>query len=478
MSHDEIIQTITKWNELGGVVPFTVLSITGMEDRYELGDPIHFAVQKSGYGNPCPNQGVVFFNDNTKEHIRSELYMEFCNIGKEDEIAEPYDYLIPYNMDKFLEIPPITESGDYVMVARSDNNSKHIERFTVFDSDHDYAFEKKLVYSMQKDSTSNKRTMEIDLTTGEMSTENPNDRTITESVLYSETLVQLNSEIAKNRFITNPFTNQMYGDFCDTCNLGNIALLIDDVTAHHIAWDHKSLEKQSSSQIGQGSPENGTYSAYFSLVDCISAKNGFDTNWISDSASRTSEKKYTNSEQTCNELVEESYRTDSFSTGHDPNYDLLVNGKITPVMNHPSSPPNSGNQADIHEHASILVNIFGDKVDFSRHEYQIKSLRIHFEANDGTTIHRHSTGVSLGYLFESFGVGLDEKCYVFVDGKKFCSNDEYSLNFYINDQQVESITDYVVNQDDRILISYGAETEEGIVKHLEELNLQEITSRG
>lgn len=264
LTHDEIIQTITEWNKVGGVVPFTVLSVIGVEDRYELGDPVHFAVQKSGYGNPCPNQSVVIFNENTKEHVRTDLYLEICNADQEDEITELYDYLIPYNMGGFMEMPPITELGDYVMVIRSDNNSKHIERFTVFDSDH--TFEYKLVYSMQRDSTSNKRTMEINLTDGEMIIENPEDRTIIEATLDSETLEQLNSEIAKNNFVANPFTSQEYGEICNTCNLGRIAFYIDDVLAHHITWDDKSLEGFTS-EFERGSPEDDEFSSYFSLVD-------------------------------------------------------------------------------------------------------------------------------------------------------------------------------------------------------------------
>ncbi len=469
LSHNEIINIISEWNKIDGVVPFTVLSVIGVEDRYELGDPVHFAVQKSGYGNPCPNQSVVIFNENTKEHVRTDLYLEICNADQEDEITEPYDYLIPYNMDRFMEMPPITKPGDYVMVIRSDNNSKHIERFTVFDSDH--TFEYKLAYSMQRDSTSNKGTMEINLTDGEMLIENLEDRTITETILDSETLEQLNSEIVKNNFVANPFTNEVYGDFCDTCNLGEIALYIDDVLAHHIAWDDRSLG-DSISEFERGSPEDNEFSSYFSLVDCIASKNNFDTYWISDSAS--SEKKYAESEQNCSELVEESSGIDSLFMGQDPDYDFLVNNDKKPVSYTTSSPPNAGSLADAHEHASILVRIFGDKFEFSRPEYQIKSPWIHFEGNEGSTIHRHSTGVTLGYLFDSIGLHVDEKCYIFPNNREFCTNDEYSLKFFINGQQVESITDYVILQDDRILISYGEETQEEIEEQIEELNLQGI----
>jgi hypothetical protein len=101
--------------------------------------------------------------------------------------------------------------------------------------------------------------------------------------------------------------------------------------------------------------------------------------------------------------------------------------------------------------------------------YQIKSSWIHFEGNDGTTIHKHATGVTLGYLFESLGLGLDDQCYEFQDGRSFCTNEDYSLKFFINGEQVNDIRDYEINEDDKILVSYGVETQEEIEKELLEL---------
>ena len=104
----------------------------------------------------------------------------------------------------------------------------------------------------------------------------------------------------------------------------------------------------------------------------------------------------------------------------------------TSQANVPGAPPGSGVLGDEHVHASMLVRIFGDKFDFTTPAYQIKSSWIHFEGQDGTTIHRHSTGVDLGYLFDTLSIGLDEECFVFSDGRAFCTNEDYSLKVYIN----------------------------------------------
>ena len=142
--------------------------------------------------------------------------------------------------------------------------------------------------------------------------------------------------------------------------------------------------------------------------------------------------------------------------------------------NAPGAPPNAGKLGDEHEHASVLVKIFGDKFDFTSPAYQIKSSWIHFEDSDGTTIHRHSSGVTLGYLFANLGIGIDSECYKFPDGRQFCTNEDYSLKYYINHRIVKDINDYVLDDADRILITYGNQTPEEIEEQLMELDSQII----
>ena len=148
----------------------------------------------------------------------------------------------------------------------------------------------------------------------------------------------------------------------------------------------------------------------------------------------------------------------------------------TMQANIPGAPPGAGVLGDEHEHASVLVRIFGDKFDFSLPAYQIKSSWIHFEAQDGTTVHRHASGVTMGYLFETLGITINEECYIFPDGRQFCNNEDYSLKYYINHEKVSNINDYVFEDQDKILISYGDETPEEIEEQLVELDNQVILS--
>ena len=147
---------------------------------------------------------------------------------------------------------------------------------------------------------------------------------------------------------------------------------------------------------------------------------------------------------------------------------------MTMGVNAPGAPAGAGLLGDEHEHASLLVKIFGDTFDFSVPSYQIKSSWIHFEESDGATVHRHASGIKLGYLFDGLKIGVDSECYVFPDGRQFCTNEDYSLKYFINHQKVSDIQNYVLEDGDRILITYGSETPEKIEEYLIQLDSQLI----
>ena len=77
-------------------------------------------------------------------------------------------------------------------------------------------------------------------------------------------------------------------------------------------------------------------------------------------------------------------------------------------------------------------------------------------------------------MFDKLNIGIDSECYRFPDGRQFCTNEDYSLKYYINHQIVDNISNYVFEDGDRILISFGNETPEQIEEQLIELDSQII----
>lgn len=463
MSHQQVIDTIGRWNNIGGDSPFSVISIIGLDENYQLGQPMPFFIQKSGYGNPCHDQGVMIFDEQTEENVGVNFYFGFCDPDEKDMMA--FDYLIPYNIDGFPKLKPITKPGQYVVVAStSDISSKVKQGFSVENSD--FVYDYKIKYTLQKESPENAKTMEIDLNSGNITVKNNGDDVAANTSLDSDTLNRLTSYIDNNDIATNPLNSMGYGEFCSTCSFGHIRLYVGDTMVNQVLWDDSKPDLETV----QFRMPNKDSSTYFRLVDCIATKNGIERLWIGDEDLPSGE--YKESQMSCDELIKPDQTQESIKPYSQIDYDFWVNDK--PMR--PITPKGSGSLGSVHEHASLLVKIFDDKFDFSKPDYQIKSPWIHFEGNDGNTIHKHSTGITLGYMFDSIGIGLDGQCYTFSDGREFCSNDEFSLKFYINGIQVDSITHYVVSQGDRILISYGLEKEKEIKEQLAELELQEILS--
>ena len=147
---------------------------------------------------------------------------------------------------------------------------------------------------------------------------------------------------------------------------------------------------------------------------------------------------------------------------------------LTMTETAPGGPENAGAMGSAHDHTGILVKIFGDTFSFDGPAFQIKSPWIHFEGRDGSTIHKHASGVTLGFLFDSLRIALDDQCYVFPDGKSYCTNEDYVLKFFINEEQVSDIVDYEIDEGDKILIIFGAETPEEIEGYLLQLENQEL----
>ena len=127
-----------------------------------------------------------------------------------------------------------------------------------------------------------------------------------------------------------------------------------------------------------------------------------------------------------------------------------------------------------HEHAAFLVKVNGKNIDFSQPKYQVQSDYIHVENGDGTTLHRHATNVTFADFLKSIKMDIDKKnnCLVFTNGTEYCddNNNNNKLRTFINGNSTKSISDYILNNNDRLLVMYGNENDEQIAKALDELN--------
>ena len=142
---------------------------------------------------------------------------------------------------------------------------------------------------------------------------------------------------------------------------------------------------------------------------------------------------------------------------------ITIGALLEPKIDYPTFVVGSA-----HEHASLFVKIHDDPLDLSKERFQLRNAFVHLENNNGIVIHRHSQGITMEYFFETLNLGLSPDCFTFDDGRKFCTNNDYSLKFYINERQVDDLLDYIIFEGDYILISYGDETQEQIEQQFAE----------
>ena len=129
-----------------------------------------------------------------------------------------------------------------------------------------------------------------------------------------------------------------------------------------------------------------------------------------------------------------------------------------------------------HEHAAFLVKLDGVPIDFSQGKYQVKSRLIHVENNDGTTLHRHATNVPFIEFLKSVDMDIRNGCFVSDDGREYCDTADKKLRYFVNGNQTDSIADYVINDNDRILVIYGDENGNELKQEINAL--REIPIRG
>lgn len=110
-----------------------------------------------------------------------------------------------------------------------------------------------------------------------------------------------------------------------------------------------------------------------------------------------------------------------------------------------------------HVHAAFKVYLDNRAVDFSQPRYQVRAQHVHVEGGDGDVIHIHATGVKIGYFFSTLGMKFNSTC--FVTERAYCNDGNKTLKLYVNENPAGEWEDYILQSMDKILISYGNETD-------------------
>jgi len=121
----------------------------------------------------------------------------------------------------------------------------------------------------------------------------------------------------------------------------------------------------------------------------------------------------------------------------------------------------------IYVNGKTLDNDFFEPLamDMSKMDNSMTSSFIHLDKGalapekTADVIHMHATGVPLWIFFKSVGMDFNKDCLSLPDGQKFCNDGKETLKFYVNGKPNNEWTNYVFKDMDKILISYGNETD-------------------
>ncbi len=129
-----------------------------------------------------------------------------------------------------------------------------------------------------------------------------------------------------------------------------------------------------------------------------------------------------------------------------------------------------GTIGSVHIHADFAIYANGQKLTPLPSQFFVASPYVHVENGPGAgeIIHVHAANLPASMFFDSIGMKLTSKCFEVNRELKYCDNGNDTLKMYVkhNGGQWEHNFEYekYVFQDlDKILITYGDETDEKIV---------------
>lgn len=125
----------------------------------------------------------------------------------------------------------------------------------------------------------------------------------------------------------------------------------------------------------------------------------------------------------------------------------------------------------VHVHADFLIVIDDAKIDLTDEKYQssaqaIRHKNVHLHDGDDNVVHRHAEGITFAEFLGSLGFTLTNDCLTNDAGGLFCTNNEKSLVLYVNEKPLTDVTGYIPQEEDQILLYYGALTNPKIAEYL------------
>lgn len=119
-----------------------------------------------------------------------------------------------------------------------------------------------------------------------------------------------------------------------------------------------------------------------------------------------------------------------------------------------------------HAHVDFKVFLEGNEISFNKLKFNEVSKYAHLHLTNphgDKVIHIEGTeNITIGLFFESLGMKFNSTCFVLDTGEGFCNNFEKRIRFFVNGNENFQFDLYEFRDLDKILITYGDETDREI----------------
>ena len=128
------------------------------------------------------------------------------------------------------------------------------------------------------------------------------------------------------------------------------------------------------------------------------------------------------------------------------------------------SGPQIGPVGSTHEHLDVLVYIDGEPLDLNQSRYAMKSGYGHVHGGEGDIMHLHAINIPLSWFMESIDLSITPDS-INVHGMEYSTDENNVFLMFVNGDTITKV-DYVLADEDKILIYYGSGSDTDIDRAL------------
>ena len=129
------------------------------------------------------------------------------------------------------------------------------------------------------------------------------------------------------------------------------------------------------------------------------------------------------------------------------------------------SAPQIGPIGSTHQHIDLLIHVDGQIIDLNQTQYAHQSNYAHLHQNETDVIHLHAINIPLSWFMDSLNIPMTDSSLT-LDGQTYNEDELNKLHIIINGEEIDDI-EYVLQDEDKLLVLYGPENEEEIEEIIE-----------